>query len=200
MTSSDKDRRIEDQIGLLQRSFLFVRHGETDWNRENRCLGQTDRPLTEYGRRQAENARSLLIPAALDRIFHSPLIRAVETAKIISSGTSCKLVMIPGLTEVRFGDKEGLVENDPADDFVTYWFRGGEIPNSEPYLIFRKRVVTAIESCLSEVTDKTPLIVAHGGVYAALTDYLGHGIAEIDHCAVHRFSPSPQGWRIEPYG
>ena len=34
-------------------TLLFVRHGETDWNAEGRLQGQTDRPLNDYGRRQA---------------------------------------------------------------------------------------------------------------------------------------------------
>ena len=71
---------------LVPKQFMYLRHGETDWNRENRCVGQADRPLTERGKAQAEVARHYFESLNIGMIFHSPLARAVETAKIVARG------------------------------------------------------------------------------------------------------------------
>ena len=65
---------------------VFIRHGETDWNREARLQGQQDIPLNALGRCQAErNGRAVAgILASRDwRLVASPLGRAVETMRIV---------------------------------------------------------------------------------------------------------------------
>ena len=180
---------------LTRRSFLFLRHGESDWNREGRCVGQADRPLTALGRRQAEAARAFCAVTNLT-VFHSPLIRAAETARIIARGTAWRLIPENGLMEACLGDKEGRPETDAADDFIAHWFAGGTIANAEPYADFRARVVQAVNRCLA--AEGAALVVAHSAVYAALSDTTGHGVGDIDHCAPCRFMPSPDGWTIAP--
>jgi broad specificity phosphatase PhoE len=62
---------------------LLVRHGETDWNAEGRLQGQTDRPLNDFGRRQARQLAEQLESEELEAIYSSDLARARETAKIV---------------------------------------------------------------------------------------------------------------------
>ena len=182
---------------LTRRPFVYVRHGETDWNRERRCVGQADRPLTARGRAQAEAVRSVFAVMAPATMFHSPLLRAAETARILARGTQLTLVSEAGLMEARLGDKEGCREDDPQDDFIARWFGGGAIPNAEAYTDFRARVVAAVNRCLA--FEQETVFVAHSAVYAALADAAGHGIGDIDHCRPHRFSPAARGWTIEPW-
>ena len=61
---------------------ILVRHGESEWNSQNRFTGWMDVPLTQSGRKDARNAASLLSAAEIriDQIYTSSLSRAVETA------------------------------------------------------------------------------------------------------------------------
>ena len=61
-------------------TLLLVRHGETDWNASGRLQGHTDRPLNEYGRRQAAELAERLDTDDVAAIYASDLARARETA------------------------------------------------------------------------------------------------------------------------
>src|ERR1700747_3516677 len=64
-------------------TLMLVRHGETDWNADGRLQGQTDRPLSEFGRRQARQLAEELADDGLEAIYASDLSRARETAEIV---------------------------------------------------------------------------------------------------------------------
>lgn len=154
---------------------IFIRHGETDWNREQRYQGQRDIPLNELGRRQAaRNGRAVAgILAAGDwQLVASPLKRTMETMRIVlqaagqegrSFATESRLV------EVHYGDWEGLtleeIETRYPDDAAARdadkWRNAP--PNGESYAMMAERVadwLTAVES--------PTFLVAHGGVLRAL--------------------------------
>jgi broad specificity phosphatase PhoE len=179
---------------ILARQLIYLRHGETDWNVEGRCLGQADSHLTERGRQQAERARPQIATLGSATIFHSPLIRAAETARIIARDGQSRLVCEPDLKECRLGDKEGCLETDPTDNFVVRWAKGGHIPNAEPYAEFRQRVIRGINRCL-RTADAAPLIiVAHSAVFWALLDVMSISGHDIEHCTPVRFVPTAGGW------
>ena len=67
--------------------YLF-RHGETDWNKARRLQGQSDISLNEFGRELAVKTADALKGVKFDRVFSSPLDRALETAQIISGWES----------------------------------------------------------------------------------------------------------------
>ena len=65
----------------------IVRHGETQWNKEEVFRGRKDIPLNEAGRKQAEHAGAYFAGIPVKRIISSPLARAVETAEGIGTAT-----------------------------------------------------------------------------------------------------------------
>jgi hypothetical protein len=93
---------------MLQRSFYFLRHGETDWNKEGRVQGHTDIPLNDTGRSQAEQVVCILARTPIHRIVVSSLSRAYETASIVNAALQKPLAVDEGLKERHFGDFEGL--------------------------------------------------------------------------------------------
>jgi broad specificity phosphatase PhoE len=188
----------EPGLPLERRAFLFVRHGETDWNRARLCVGQADRPLTEDGRRQARRLAERMDRLGVCAIFHSPLSRAAETAAILAARLSCPAASEPGLIEACLGAKEGCREDDPQDDFIQAWLAGGEIAGAERYRDFARRVVAAANCCLSKAPPGVPMLVSHWAVHFALAQAAGVGADDIGHCVPRRFAPMDGGWTAEP--
>jgi len=72
---------------------ILLRHGQSEYNKQNRFTGWEDVPLSETGRKEAEKAGELLKSYAIDVVFCSELIRAIETAKIVMAGQKYPAVM-----------------------------------------------------------------------------------------------------------
>jgi 2,3-bisphosphoglycerate-dependent phosphoglycerate mutase len=87
---------------------ILARHGETDWNRERRWQGHSDRPLNDTGREQAETLAAQLADEPIAAVYSSDLVRAHETARIVAERLGLDVVAVPGLRERRFGSWEGL--------------------------------------------------------------------------------------------
>src|SRR3954464_548312 len=135
-------------------TLLLVRHGETDWNAEGRLQGHTDRPLSDYGRRQAQQLAEELDGDELEAIYSSDLARASETAEIVGRRLGLPTVLDPDLREKDWGTWEGLtaVERDRVE-FV------GESTEAH-----RDRTLES----LRRISERHPgdgrvLVVTHGG-------------------------------------
>lgn len=96
---------------------LLVRHAETDWNADGRLQGQTDRPLSEFGRRQAREVAEALAGEQLDAVYASDLARARDTAEPIGARLGLPVFLDPDLREKDWGTWEGLsaVERDRVE-------------------------------------------------------------------------------------
>jgi broad specificity phosphatase PhoE len=154
---------------------VFIRHGETDWNRELRFQGQRDVPINARGRRQAaRNGRAVagILAAEEWRLVASPLGRAVETMEIVLAAAGeggRRFATDAALMEANFGDWEGLTANDIAKRYPPAvkardrdkW--GFTPPNGESYAALSERVARWL-AALSAPT----FIVAHGGTLRVL--------------------------------
>jgi 2,3-bisphosphoglycerate-dependent phosphoglycerate mutase len=144
----------------------FLRHGESVGNQENRFQGQADFPLTDKGRSQAQALakRWQAEGVTFDRCFTSPLLRAKETAEIVTSALNIPLETDPFWMEMNNGRMAGLRDDEIDWDtpkFLTPYTRFGETGESrlEVYL----RAGRGIQSIL----DRPPgryLVVSHGGI------------------------------------
>lgn len=189
---------------MLPRSFYFVRHGETDWNKAGRIQGSTDIPLNETGRAQAEAAIKVLSRLPIDRVISSDLQRAYETASIINAVLQKPMDIDPGLRERGYGAFEGLLlaEMDARKDAMTAAGLPREEtgypcpPAGEPYAEFRQRTLDALHRHLEEHDGQNVLFVAHGGVYRVLRRCL---FTELDHSQnvqPFHFDKGVDGWRL----
>jgi len=94
-------------MGLL----YFIRHGQTNFNKENKWMGKLDLPLNSEGLRQVYNVIPSLSRLQIDSIYTSPLLRAFETAELLASNLNqISLHVVPGLRERDLGPFEGLTK------------------------------------------------------------------------------------------
>ncbi len=155
-------------------TLLLVRHGETDWNADGRLQGQTDRPLSDYGRRQARELAAELEDEDLEAIYASDLSRARETAEIVGERLGLAVVLDPDLREKDWGNWEGLtaVERDRVE-FV------GESTEAH-----QERMLRA----LRQIAERHPgtgrvLVVTHGGsIRRVQTAAMGMALPVVENC------------------
>ena len=129
---------------------ILVRHGETDWNRDQRWQGHADRPLNETGREQARAIAEELASEQIDAIYTSDLARARETAELIAERAGVPFVLEPQLREIDVGEWQGLtrpeIEERYPEGFRNWHERGHGWERGETYDELAERVLAAIEA------------------------------------------------------
>ena len=108
----------------------FIRHGQTDWNKQGRMQGSTDIPLNEVGLKQAQEVAGALLEKGLqfNKILSSPLSRALKTAEIINYKMNTTLEVHPQLKEFNFGKWEGQFSKDLKIEnleLFNHWLNNG---------------------------------------------------------------------------
>lgn len=147
-----------------------ARHGQTQWNAEQRICGRTDLPLTEEGHRQAELLAQKAAFLDLDVIIASPMLRAQQTAAAVAETTGVPILTDDRLIEQDYGVYEGRNRYDPG-------FRANKrqfamrYPGGESMLDVCFRVYSLIEELKANYPDKNVLLVCHGGVCRLIRSY-----------------------------
>lgn len=85
----------------------IIRHGETEWNKVKRLQGQTDIPLAEEGIRLARETGAGMRDEPIDLVISSPLMRAVQTAELLTEGRNIPIMTDERIIEISFGEWEG---------------------------------------------------------------------------------------------
>jgi len=153
----------------------FLRHGETEWNRERRIQGSTEwTDLTDKGVRLAETTRDGMIAAGLsfDRLYTSPYRRALHTAQIIGTGLGLVPTVDCRLREISFGPYEGTRYGEGlfSDDNIRACFMNPPAyvarDGAETFDAVAARVREFMDEVLVPLsgTVSRVLVVAHGGV------------------------------------
>jgi broad specificity phosphatase PhoE len=153
-------------------TILLARHGESDWNREKRWQGFADRPLSELGRRQAQDLAARLQETELDAIYASDLQRARDTAEIVAVSNGLTVQTTPDLREVDVGSWSGLTRAEAEARFpegYARWLNGGEgWDDGERYEQMSERVIRAIYRIAEAHDGGRVLVIAHGGSIRAV--------------------------------
>ncbi|KVD00135.1 histidine phosphatase family protein [Burkholderia ubonensis] len=154
---------------------LFIRHGETAWNRIKRIQGHIDIPLADSGLAQAQRlavrlARETRDGARVDAIYSSDLMRAQQTAQPVADALSLPLVLRAGLRERAYGIFQGHdsteIEARFPDAYAAWQTRdpGFEPEGGESQRAFYHRVLHALEPIVAAHPGGRIACVAHGGV------------------------------------
>jgi len=187
-------------------SFLFLRHGETDWNIEGRMQGATDIPLNDTGRQQARMAAKALEKITITQIVSSPLSRARETAEILNETLQKPLTVDDRLREVCFGAIEGLTPQEihakpEAELFVpgVIQLGGLRLPlGAETREDLLARTWDCIQEFLESRQTETFLFVAHGAIFATLCQHLLSEERKAANATPYRFVGEGSLWHLDP--
>jgi len=163
---------------------LLIRHAESTGNRQRRLQGRADFPLTERGRRQAQELAAALSTQAVRAVHSSPIKRALHTAEAIAGHLGLKVEIETALQEYDFGELSGLTwpeirERRPqlieqllsdSADFPRY-------PAEEGREAFRERVCGALWGIAERhAGEEAVAVVTHAGPIAVfLLDVLQRG-------------------------
>ncbi|WP_313999465.1 histidine phosphatase family protein [uncultured Paenibacillus sp.] len=140
----------------------FIRHGTTEWNLLGRMQGQMDTPLAEEGRTQALLLAHRLEFADWDGMLSSDLIRAQETAELVSRSSGIPFWGADArLRERGFGEHEGTTLAERVERWGDNW-RQVEV-GREPIESVLARWDSFFYDMGSNRKDKRVLIVSHGG-------------------------------------
>lgn len=154
---------------------LFIRHGETAWNRIKRIQGHIDIALAETGVEQARRlghrfAEEARAGERLDAIWASDLIRAQQTAQPVAQALGLPLQLVPGLRERHYGAFQGHDSSEIAERFpdeYAHWQTrdpGFTPPDGESQRVFYHRVLHALDPLIAAHPDGRIAVVTHGGV------------------------------------
>ena len=164
---------------------VLLRHGESQWNLENRFTGWIDVPLSAQGREEAMAAAKQLSGYRLDRAFTSRLVRATDTLRIVLAAIGQGQIPIEenqALNERMYGDLQGLNKEETVKQYgaqqVEVWRRSYEVrpPGGESLQDTATRVLPYYQKRIQPALEKgdTVLIVAHGNSLRALVMHLEH--------------------------
>ncbi len=152
---------------------VLIRHGQSQWNLENRFTGWEDVPLTDLGRDEARRSGRLLKDTTFERAFTSDLQRAARTLDIVLEENGAPNVPITAdkaLNERHYGDLQGLNKAETAkkygDEQVHIWRRSYDVPppGGESLADTAARTLPYFEAEIAPLVKagKTILVVAHG--------------------------------------
>ncbi len=140
--------------------FAFIRHGQTDWNRDDRMQGSTDIPLNDAGRGQAHEAAALLRDGRWEVVVSSPLVRARETAQIMASDLNIELgPSYPEFVERDYGSHEG----DSSSELVAL-HPDRDYPGAETLASVVERGIAGLRRIADDYRDRNTIIVCHGTI------------------------------------
>lgn len=150
--------------------FTFIRHGETDWNRQQRFQGQIDVPLNPTGHAQAARLAARLAAEPHAVLYSSDLQRALETAAPLAAAWRLPVARLPALREQGFGLLEGLeVAAVPAlhPQLWEQWLEHQADfapPGGESLRRFSERVLGGVRELAARHAGQQVAVVTHGGV------------------------------------
>lgn len=187
----------------------LIRHGETEWNSDDRYQGCMDISLDETGVKQANLLGQRLQNYGIELIISSHLRRAAKTAEIIQGYVNCPLEIDQNLREIQLGEWEGKRWKDiqvEYADFLKKWHTdivNLPMPGGESYADLKVRAVKAMED-LKNLEVKAVAIVTHGAVVKTMLSQglqLGleyRGNFEIDNASISemRYERSKDRYKV----
>jgi alpha-ribazole phosphatase len=155
-------------------TLLLIRHGETDWNSQQRWQGQADVPLNERGIQQAAEIARSLSQVKIRAIYASDLQRAMQTARAIAEAKGLPVQIDIRLREIHQGEWQGLhiaeIQARYAQEFQLRQADPLHVapPGGETALEVRDRAAGVLDEIIEHYPHGTVAVVSHGFTIAII--------------------------------
>jgi broad specificity phosphatase PhoE len=156
---------------------ILVRHGQTDENVSGKISGQGPVPLNARGQEQAQLAAEVLTALGVTHLFCSPVVRARQTAEMLSQHLGLEVAEMPDLREVGYGEWEGKFFHEIRQSPIAHQVFNDPVnavfPNGESLPAVQQRGVQVIETVRRQHPQGVLVFVSHGDVIrTVLAHYL----------------------------
>jgi broad specificity phosphatase PhoE len=192
---------------------IFIRHGETIWNLQNREMGQLDSPLSEKGERQAKAIARRLERVTFTTLYSSDLGRAMQTAHYISKVTGKNIITDVELRERNMGIFQGYTRKEMAETYPKEWSEYNSptkfdyvIPNGESQRERHERSIRVINRLADNHPNEEIVIVSHGGILRGIFEYVlclqpgNEGRFKRRNATYNVFSKENDQWSLDVWG
>jgi probable phosphoglycerate mutase len=205
---------MESESGIIvagdpnMTEIIFIRHGETQENRDGRIQGHSQTLLNELGREQARRLGERMRGAAFDALYSSDLLRARATADAVAAHHALPVIEDPRLREWDLGVLTGLTRPDAQrrhpDAYAIYRDALVErvVPDGESIRGRYQRIIAAVEALAARHPGATIVVVSHGG---PLGDCYRHATGmpldapkdfQLYNAGINRFAVEGRDWRL----
>lgn len=178
----------------------LIRHGQTTGDIEDRYGGDYEDHLTEKGKEQSKKLVKKLKNKNIEIIFHSPRVRATETAKIVAKELNIKLVKIQDLRERNaYGILTGMIKSEAKIKYPKEVEKlqkdklNHNVKDSEDYNFFKRRIINVLKK-ITNKNYKTIAIISHGGpISIIIREILKLGeLRKLGDCAILEIDKSDE--------
>ena len=182
---------------FMKKNLYFFRHGETNYNLENRWYGcSIDTALNDNGVEQAKTLADKVANLGMSVLYCSPLLRAVQTANVIVQriGIDVPIVILQNLREGNFGVVEGVTFDEVYQQFgkkfvdEICWPTTQNWDNAFPQGETKHNIFNRVLGCLNYIIygsgDVNVGVVCHAGVLSALKCGLGLEATPNPNCSI----------------
>ncbi|MBW2056422.1 MAG: histidine phosphatase family protein [Deltaproteobacteria bacterium] len=158
----------------MKTSIYLVRHGQTQWNREEIFRGTADVPLNDSGILEARLAGRALKDKPVRAVYTSPLARARQTAEAIAGFHGLEVAVLEGLKDLCFGKWQGVSHRTVRErypELYRQWLERPDkvsFPEGESLGALQSRAVEAVKGLIPKHPEQTIVIVSHRVVNRAL--------------------------------
>ena len=179
---------------------FMVRHGQSEANLNRTYAGQTNTPLTEQGRMEAQQIRPILENIQFDKVYSSDLIRAIDTQKLALPGVEG--IRLPVLREIDVGSLAGMsipeVQKEHGEKFqhgMAYAYFGGESAQD-----VRERA-QAFLRLVEEEPCENVIAFSHNGFMSSVFEVVvqasvSRSAIRSANCAIHVYDYDGKMWRL----
>ncbi len=187
---------------------ILVRHGQTPWNKDKIFRGSRDIPLNDQGREEARLAGEWLKNEAIHAAYCSPLSRARDTGEALARHHGLKVEDLPGLTDLCYGDWEGLPLTEVKVKYADLYRQletspqAVRFPKGETLDEVKARAMAGVIEVVRRHPEQTVLLAAHRAVnkvlIAALIGLDNSHFWRLgqDTTAINRFEWNGDTWQI----
>ncbi|MGL5054592.1 MAG: histidine phosphatase family protein [Fusobacteriaceae bacterium] len=174
----------------------FVRHGQTQWNREGKFQGSLNSPLTEEGVNQANRLANKFESGnfIFNKVYSSPLGRAFNTAELITKYKQ-EIIPINEFREISVGDMEGVIFQEFKTKFPDEYHNFFHNPtvynpekiNGESFPSLMERIELGLKKIVEEnICNSNVLVVTHGIALRGIISYI-----KTNSLSIERFVEAP---------